>query len=66
VLLQSRELLITAFEERLVFVLQGRPTDRPRLIALFSYDERPGMVFPEATVRDLMNSSPETYYGQPG
>lgn len=42
------------------------PTDRPRLIALFSYDERPGMVFPEATVRDLMNPSPETYYGQPG
>lgn len=40
-------------------------TARPRLIALFSYDERPGMVFPEASVRDLMNPSPETYYGQP-
>ena len=42
------------------------PTARPRLIALFSYDEHPGMVFPEATVRDLMNPSAETYFGQPG
>ena len=42
------------------------PAVRPRLIALFSYDERPGMVFPEATVNDLKNPSPETYYGQPG
>ena len=41
------------------------PTDRPRLIALFSYDERPGMVFPE-TGDDVMNPSLETYYGQPG
>lgn len=41
------------------------PTTRPRLIALFSYDERPGMVFPEASVRDLMNPSPATYFGQP-
>ena len=41
------------------------PTDRPRLIALFSYDERPGMVFSEASVRNIMNHSPETYYGQP-
>ena len=42
------------------------PTDRPRLIVLFSYDERPGMVFSEASVRDLMNPSPETFYGVPG
>ncbi len=41
------------------------PTARPRLIALFSYSERPGMVFPETTVRDLMNPSPETYRGLP-
>lgn len=41
------------------------PTTKPRLIALFSYDERPGMVFPELTVRDLMNPSPEPYCGQP-
>ena len=40
-------------------------TDKPRLIALFSYEERAGMVFPEATVRNAMNSSLETYYGQP-
>lgn len=40
-------------------------TTRPRLIALFSYDERPGMVFPETTVQDLMSSDPEPYYGKP-
>ena len=39
-------------------------TARPRLIALFSYDERPGMVFPESTVRDLMSSDPAPYYGK--
>ena len=40
-------------------------TRRPRIIALFSYDERPDMVFPEATVRDIMSPSPEPYLGQP-
>ena len=41
-------------------------TSKPRLIALLSYDKRPGMVFTEANVRDAMNPSSETYYGLPG
>ena len=41
------------------------PTARARLIALLSYDERPGQVFPLSTVRDLKNPSSETYYGLP-
>ena len=40
-------------------------TGKPRLIALFSYDKRPGMVFTETNVRDAMNPSSETYHGQP-
>jgi len=39
-------------------------TTRPRLIALFSYDEEPGMIFPEATVNDFMDPSPTPYYGK--
>ena len=40
------------------------PTARPRMIALFSYDQRPDMVFPETTVRDYLSPSPEPYLGQ--
>ena len=40
-------------------------TSKQRLIALLSYDKRPGMVFPEANVRDAMNPSSDTYPGQP-
>ena len=42
------------------------PTRRPRTIAIFSYDERPGMVFPEATSREYMEPTSEPYYGQSG
>ena len=41
-------------------------TARPRMIALFSYDERPDMVFPDSTVRNTMSPSTEPYRGQPG
>lgn len=41
-------------------------TARPRLIALFGYDRQPGMVYPESTLRDFRNPSPEPYYGRPG
>ena len=41
-------------------------TSKPRMIALLSYDEQPGMVFPQTTVKDLMDPSPEPYHGQPG
>lgn len=40
-------------------------TQRPRTIAIFSYDERPGMVFPEGTSREYMEPTSEPYYGQP-
>ncbi len=39
-------------------------TTKPRLIALFSYNEEPGMIFPEATANDLMNPNPTPYYGR--
>lgn len=42
------------------------PTTRPRMIALFSYDERPDMVFHESTVRNVREPSAEPYLGQPG
>ena len=42
------------------------PTRRPRSIALFSYDEQPGMVFPEGTSNEYMKPTSEPYYGQPG
>ena len=35
----------------------------PRLIALLSYDRNPGMVFPEATVRAVLNPSNEPHLG---
>ena len=38
-------------------------TRKPRLIALLSYDRNPGMVFPEATVRAVLNSSNEPHLG---
>jgi hypothetical protein len=41
------------------------PTSRPRMIALFSYDEQPDMVFPESTVRNVREPSSEPYLGQP-
>ena len=40
-------------------------TARPRLIALLSYDERPGQVFSAALVHDAKNPSTQTFYGQP-
>lgn len=40
-------------------------TTKPRLIALLSYDKRPGMVFSDANVRNAMSPSSQTYYGQP-
>ncbi len=40
-------------------------TARPRLIALMGYDQSPGMVYPESTVRDFKYPTSETYYGQP-
>jgi hypothetical protein len=36
------------------------------MIALFSYDEKPGMLFPQLTVRDFRTPTPEPYRGQPG
>jgi len=39
-------------------------TTKPRLIALFSYNEEPGMIFPESTVNDFMDPSPSPYYGK--
>jgi len=41
------------------------PTSKPRLIALFSYDRQPGMVFPEATVRSVLDPSGEPHLGTP-
>jgi len=40
-------------------------TAKPRIIALLSYDKCPDMVFSEANVRDAMNPSSQTYFGQP-
>ena len=40
------------------------PTRRPRTIAIFSYDEQPGMVFAEGTSREYMEPTSEPYYGQ--
>ena len=42
------------------------PTRRPRTIALFSYDEQPGMVFAEGTSNEYLEPTSEPYYGQPG
>lgn len=39
------------------------PTRQRRLIALLSYDRRPGMVFPEATVRAVLDSSTTPHLG---
>ena len=39
-------------------------TIKPRLIALYSYNEEPDMIFPEATVNDFMNPEPTPYYGK--
>ena len=39
-------------------------TRRPRTIAIFSYDEQPGMVFSEATSREYMEPTTDPYYGQ--
>ena len=41
-------------------------TARPRLIALLSYDERPGQVFSAALVHDDKKPSSEIFHGQPG
>lgn len=41
------------------------PTAKPRLIALFSYDRQPGMVFPQATVRSVLDPSNEPHLGTP-
>lgn len=35
----------------------------PRLIALLSYDERPGQVFSAALVHDEKNPSSQTFFG---
>ena len=40
-------------------------TTRPRLILLLSYDHKPGMVFPEATVRGVMDTSQSVHAGTP-
>ena len=40
-------------------------TSRPRLIGLFGYDQNPGMVYPDSTIQDFRNPSPEPYYGLP-
>lgn len=39
------------------------PTARTRQSLLFSYDRKPGMVFPEKTCQRITSSSPEPYYG---
>jgi hypothetical protein len=39
------------------------PTSKPRLMALLSYDRRPGMVFPEATVRSVIGADNEAHTG---
>ncbi|MGI9408238.1 MAG: 2OG-Fe(II) oxygenase [Hyphomicrobiaceae bacterium] len=39
-------------------------TKQPRLIALFSYDEKPGMVFPESTCQDFMTEDATPYHGR--
>jgi hypothetical protein len=39
-------------------------TTKPRLIALFSYNEKPGMIFPKTIVNDFMNPNPTPYYGK--
>ena len=38
-------------------------TEKPRLIALMSYDRQPGMVFPEATVRAITNPEVRVHRG---
>lgn len=38
-------------------------TARTRQSLLFSYDRKPGMVFPEKTCHRITSSSPEPYYG---
>lgn len=40
------------------------PTRRPRTIAIFSYDEQPGMVFDEGTSNEYLQPTSEPYYGQ--
>jgi len=40
-------------------------TARPRLIGLFGYDQNPGMLYPESTIRDFTNPSSEPYLGLP-
>ena len=40
-------------------------TSKPRLILLLSYDHKPGMVFPEATVRGVMDTSMSEHVGTP-
>ena len=40
-------------------------TERPRLIGLFGYDQNPGMLYPESTIRDFTNPSLEPYLGLP-
>ena len=40
-------------------------TSKPRLILLLSYDEKPGMVFPEATVRAVMDPTTTEHRGSP-
>ena len=42
------------------------PTSKPRLIMLLSYDARPGMVFPEATVRSVIDPHLDRHVGSPG
>ncbi|MBT5435296.1 MAG: hypothetical protein HOI34_10805 [Rhodospirillaceae bacterium] len=40
-------------------------TAKPRLIALFSYDREPGMVFPEATVKAVIDPDDTPHTGTP-
>jgi len=41
------------------------PSAKPRLIALFSYDREPGMVFPEATVKAVIDPEDTPHLGTP-
>ena len=64
-----------AFEAGCLVLFKGRgsvhrvspvgPTRKPRLILLFSYDERPGMVFPDATVQSVINPEFHRHIGSP-
>ena len=40
-------------------------TTKPRLILLLSYDQKPDMVFPEATVRAIIDPSMNEHVGTP-